>query len=78
MLGAYYYDAGKLAEAEPLYLAALAMAEQATNVDPLDVAVCLANLAALYQDLGRDDEATDLYMRALGLWSAGLVAEEKV
>jgi len=36
MLGAYYYDAGKLAEAEPLYLA------------------------------------------ALGMWSVGLVAEEKV
>ena len=78
MLGAYYYDAGTLAEAEPLYRAALAMAEQADSADPVDIAVYLANLATLYQDLGRDDEATDLFQRALGMWSVGLVAEEKV
>ena len=78
MLGAYYFDAGKLAEAEPLYRAALAMAEQADGADPVDIAVYLANLATLYQDMGRDDEATDLFQRALGLWSVGLVADENV
>jgi tetratricopeptide (TPR) repeat protein len=78
MLGAYYYDAGKLAEAEPLYRAALAMAEQADNANPLDIAVCLANLATLYMDLGRDDEATELFQRALGMWSVAAVADEQV
>ncbi len=78
MLGAYYYDAGKLAEAEPLYVAALAMAQQVDDADPLDIAVCLANLATLYMDLGRDDEATKMFQRALGMWSATAVAEEKV
>jgi tetratricopeptide (TPR) repeat protein len=78
MLGAYYYDAGKLAEAEPLYRAALAMAQQADNADSLEIAVCLANLATLYMDLGRDDEATEMFQRALGMWSAAAVPEEKV
>ncbi|MFP6742239.1 MAG: tetratricopeptide repeat protein [Alphaproteobacteria bacterium] len=78
MLGAYYYDAGKLAEAEPLYRAALAMAEQADNADPLDIAVCLANLATLYMDLGRDEEATEMFQRALGMWSVAAVPEEQV
>ena len=35
----------------------------------LDVAVYLVNLATLHQDLGREDEATPLFERALGIWS---------
>ena len=78
MLGAYYYDAAKLAEAVPLYRAALAMARQADNAHPLDIVVCLANLVTLYMDLGRDEEATEISQRAIGMWSVAAVGGEKI
>lgn len=54
------------------------MAEQADNADPINIAVYLANLAALYMDLGRDEEATESFQRALGVWRVAAVPEEKV
>ena len=57
-------------EAEPFYRMALSLAVRTYGPDHLDVAVYLANLATLYQDLGREDEATPLFERALGIGSA--------
>ena len=75
-LGDIAPEAGYAGE-EQQPIATVQEAERFSASDPR-LAVYLANLATLYQYLGRDDEATDLFQRALGMWSVGLVAEDKV
>ena len=60
------YDAqGKYAQAEPLYLRALAIWEKALGPEHPDVAQSLNNLAALYDNQGKYAQAEPLYRRAL-------------
>lgn len=56
---------GKYAEAESLYLAALAVFERHYGAEHYEVCINLNNLAALYQLRGEADRAEPLYRRAL-------------
>ncbi len=62
------YDAGRYAEAEPLYKRALEINEQKLGKDHLSVALSLNNLAELYYTTGRYAEAEPLYKRALEIY----------
>jgi CHAT domain-containing protein len=66
-LAQLYGDVGRDAEAEPLYMRALAIMEKAVGVDSVDIAPELNNLAALYQRQLRYAEAEPLFKRALAL-----------
>ena len=66
-LAQLYGDVGRDAEAEPLYMRALAIMEKAVGVDSVDIAPELNNLAALYQRQLRYVEAEPLFKRALAL-----------
>jgi CHAT domain-containing protein/Tfp pilus assembly protein PilF len=66
-LAQLYGDVGRDAEAEPLYMRALAIMEKTVGVDSVDIAPELNNLAALYQRQQRYAEAEPLFKRALAL-----------
>jgi CHAT domain-containing protein/Tfp pilus assembly protein PilF len=66
-LAQLYGDVGRDAEAEPLYMRALAIMEKTVGVDSVDIAPELNNLAALYQRQLRYAEAEPLFQRALAL-----------
>jgi tetratricopeptide (TPR) repeat protein len=59
-----YQTQGQYAQAEPLYMRALAIDEKALGADHPDVARDLNNLAALYRAMNRDDAAETLEQRA--------------
>src|ERR1043166_3507079 len=63
----FYGNVGRAAEAEPLYMRALAIMEKTVGVDSVDMAPELNNLAALYQRQLRYAEAEPLFKRALAL-----------
>ncbi len=64
-LAQLYSDVGRDAEAEPLYMRALAIMEKTVGVDSVGIAPELNNLAALYQRQLRYAEAEPLFKRAL-------------
>jgi tetratricopeptide (TPR) repeat protein len=63
-LGYRYYRQGELAKAEPLYVRALAIQEQALGADNPEVAGFLDDYAALLGRTGREVEAEKLKERA--------------
>jgi tetratricopeptide (TPR) repeat protein len=67
-----YLDQGRYAEAEPLYLRALALTEAALGNDHATTGTSLNNLALLYQDQGRYAEAEPLLERAMKIFEAAL------
>jgi tetratricopeptide (TPR) repeat protein len=62
-----YADQGRSAEAEPLYLRALAISEEQLGTNHPDTATSINNLATLYKSTGRYAEAEPLYLRALAI-----------
>ncbi len=66
-LAELYRVQGKYADAEPLYLRALAIVEKALGPEHPDVAASLNNLAALYHTQGRYAEAEPLFERSLAI-----------
>jgi CHAT domain-containing protein/tetratricopeptide (TPR) repeat protein len=66
-LAQLYGDVGRDAEAEPLYMRALAIMEKTVGVESVEIAPELNNLAALYQRQLRYAEAEPLFKRALAL-----------
>ena len=62
--GGELYEAGRYAEAEPLYEPAIAIDEKALGPEHPTVATMLNNLALLYNAQGRDAEAETLRGRA--------------
>jgi CHAT domain-containing protein/Tfp pilus assembly protein PilF len=66
-LAQLYGEVGRDAEAEPLYMRALAIMETAVGLDSVNIAPELNNLAALYQRQLRYAEAEPLFKRALVL-----------
>ncbi|MGV0023929.1 tetratricopeptide repeat protein [Phormidesmis priestleyi] len=62
-----YYEQGRYAEAEPLYLRSLSIREQRLGQDHPDVATSLNRLAILYEWQGRYGEAEPLFVRSLSI-----------
>src|SRR5260370_9519922 len=60
-----YQQQGKYLEAEPLYLRALSIYEQAYGPEHPSTAATLHQLASLYQQQGKHPESYPLYLRAL-------------
>ncbi|HYU34394.1 MAG TPA: tetratricopeptide repeat protein [Thermoanaerobaculia bacterium] len=67
-LAAAHRARGEAAEAERLYLEALATKEKALGPDHPDLAVTFHHLAALFADLGRSAEARSIYRHALDIF----------
>lgn len=65
-LGDAYRGLGRFADAEPMYVRALAIHERATPEKPA-VAWTLRNLAQLYREMGRKEEADRLEQRAAAI-----------
>ncbi len=65
-------EAGRYAEAEPLYKRALDIREKALGKDHPSTATSLNNLAALYKAQGKYAEAEPLYKRALDITEKAL------
>jgi tetratricopeptide (TPR) repeat protein len=65
--GSAWHDAGKYAEAEPLYQRSLAIREKALGKDHPDIAQSLNNLAVFYRTQGKYDQAEPLYQRSLAI-----------
>jgi tetratricopeptide (TPR) repeat protein len=63
---------GKYAQAEPFFLRALAIWEQALGPDHPQVAYPLNNLATLYSEQGKYAQAEPFYRRALAIWEQAL------
>jgi len=74
-LGALYRMQKKYAQAEPLYLHALASREKALGPEDPLVAVTLANLAALHDAQDHFEQAEQYYKRALAIREKALGAE---
>ncbi len=70
--GSYLKERARYTEAEPLYLRALAMREQALGPQHPHVALSLNNLGFLYCKQGRYAAAEPLYLRALTIWENAL------
>jgi tetratricopeptide (TPR) repeat protein len=66
-LALLHKDLGQYAAAEPLYLRAVAVKEQALGKEHPDVAEALNDLAVLYRHEGKYAEAEPLYLRALSV-----------
>ncbi len=64
-LGVMYSDQGKIAEAEALYLRALAGNEKAWGLDHTPTLATVNNLGNLYSDQGKTAEAEAMYLQAL-------------
>ncbi len=62
-----YQEQGRYAEAEPLYVRALAIAKKQLGSNHSDIAASMNNLAGLYKDIGRYQEAELLYVEALAI-----------
>ena len=67
-----YRAQGKYAEAEPLYLRALAIREKQLGAEHPHVANSLNSLAILYQSQGKYTEAEPLYQKAIAICSEKL------
>jgi tetratricopeptide (TPR) repeat protein len=67
-----YYEQGRYAEAEPLYLQSLEMRQQHLGNHHLNVAESLNDLATLYQEQGRYAEAELLFMQSLSIFEQQL------
>ena len=65
--GWYLYERAQYAEAEPLYVRALAIREQLLGVSHPNTAHTLNNLAVLYRSQGKYAEAEPLGVRALAI-----------
>jgi tetratricopeptide (TPR) repeat protein len=59
-----YDTQGKFAEAEPLYKQALAIVEKVLGPNHPNVATVCENMAYLYSQIGKEDEAEKLEARA--------------
>jgi tetratricopeptide (TPR) repeat protein len=66
-LAALYRQQKRYAEAEPLYLRAIAIREKALGPEHPDVALTLNNLAALHDAQDHFEQAEQLYRRALAI-----------
>jgi tetratricopeptide (TPR) repeat protein len=66
-LAQLYSEVGREAEAEPMFMRAIAIMEKAVGLDSVGIAPELNNLAALYQRQQRYAEAEPLFRRALAL-----------
>ena len=66
-LAALYEAQGQYAQAEPMYLRALAIREKVLGSEHLHVGVTLRGLARLYAATGQAAQARPLYERALGI-----------
>ena len=64
-LGLLYHDQGKLAEAEQMYVRALAGYEKALGPDHTSTLDTVSNLGVLYRNQGKLAEAEQMYGRAL-------------
>lgn len=64
----YLRDAALYEQAEPLYVHALRIWEQAVGPDYPDIASSLDNLAVLYRKQGKYEQAEPLFLRALHIW----------
>ena len=64
-LARLYYLIGKYAQAEPLYVRALAIKEKQLGSNHPDTATSLNNLASLYESISKYAEAELLFVRAL-------------
>ena len=64
-LAMLYLDQGKMAEAEAMYLRALAGKEKAWGPDHTSTLDTVHNLGTLYSDQGKMAEAEAMYLRAL-------------
>jgi tetratricopeptide (TPR) repeat protein len=65
--GNYLVESAQYAQAEPLYLIALAISEKMMGPEHSDTASTLHNLADLYEDQGKYEQAEPLYQRALAI-----------
>jgi tetratricopeptide (TPR) repeat protein len=74
-LGDVLQQRGRYREAEPVFLEALAVAEQAFGSDHLEVATPLNNLAVCYKYMARYLDAGPLYQRALAITERSLGPE---
>jgi tetratricopeptide (TPR) repeat protein len=74
-LALLYDTQGKYAEAEPLYLRALAISEKVFGPEHPHVAPILNNLASIYRDQGQYREAGPLYVRSLAIFEKALGPE---
>src|SRR5262249_47616791 len=71
------HQAGRYAEAEPLYKRTLAIREKALGPDHPDVSTSLNNLAQLYYAPGRHAEAEPLYKRSLAICEKALGPDQR-
>jgi tetratricopeptide (TPR) repeat protein len=67
-----YEAQGRYEEVEPLYVRALAIAEEQLGATHPSIGTSLNNLAGLYRAQGRYGEAESLYMRALAIYEQRL------
>lgn len=74
-LALLHKDLGQYAAAEPLYLRAVAVKEQAVGKDHPDVAEVLSDLAGLYRREGKYAEAEPLFLRSLAVKEQALGKE---
>jgi tetratricopeptide (TPR) repeat protein len=58
--GLYFYQRGQFWEAEPLWISALALCEQLLGPEHPDTLSSLNNLAILYDDQGKYEQAEPL------------------
>ena len=68
-LAVLYAAQGRYVKAEALFKRALAIWEKALGKDHPDVATVLENMAELYEEVGKEDEAKRLAERAKGIRS---------
>ena len=63
-------------KADETFIKVLRIQERRIDEDPADAAVQHVNLARLYRDMKKDDEAAENFLKAVGLWkkAAGLKA----
>jgi tetratricopeptide (TPR) repeat protein len=62
-----YFDQGRYAEAEPLFVRSLAISEEQLGANHPSTATSLNNLARLYESTGRYAEAELLFVRSLAI-----------
>src|SRR5215470_9683663 len=65
---AVLYDAGKYAEAAPLYLQSLSIREKVLGPEHADVAMTLNSLALVYQMQSRSAKAEPLFKRSVAVY----------
>lgn len=70
--GKNYYEQGKYAEAEPLYIRALLISEKSLGPENPELKTYLTNLAELYKAQGKYADAEPLYLRAVAILEKSL------